>query len=129
MELGPWLVRAAARRPDGVALETPDERLTYHELLLAATRAAGRLVLRGAAPGERVGIALPPGRAFVATVHGCLLLRAPAMPVDLRLAERERAELLRGVELLVSQPLAEEGGAPFQILEPGEDEPALVVHT
>ena len=51
------------------------------------------------------------------------------MPVDLRLGERERAELLRGVEVLVSQPLAEEGGAPFNIADPDEDELALVVHT
>ena len=130
MELGPWLARAAARRPEGVALETPEERRTYHELLVAATGAASRLVVRGAAPGTRVGIALPPGRAFVATVHGCLLLRAPAMPIDLRLAGRERAELLRGVEVLVSEPPAEHGGgAPFALADPGADEPALIVHT
>ena len=129
MEIGPWLARAAARRPDGIALETPEERLTYHELLLAATRAAGRLVLRGARPGDRVGIALPPGRQFVVATHGCLLLRAPAMPVDMRLAERERAELLGGVEVLVAGPLPEEGGAPFKIADPDADELALVVHT
>jgi O-succinylbenzoic acid--CoA ligase len=128
MRIGPWLARAAARRPDGVALETPEERLTYHELLLAAIRAAGRLVQRGAGPGDRVGIALPPGRPFVVTVHGCLLLRAAAMPIDLRLSERERGELMRGTEVLVSQPLAE-GGSPFNIVDPDEDQLALVVHT
>jgi o-succinylbenzoate---CoA ligase len=129
MEIGPWLARAAARRPDGVALETPGERLTYHELLLAATRGAGRLVQRGARPGDRVGISLPPGRSFVVAVHACLLLRAPAMPVDLRLAERERAELLSSAEVVVGGPLPEDGGAPFAIVDPGEEEPALVVHT
>ncbi len=129
MEIGPWLARAAARRPGGVALETPEERLTYHELLLAATRGAGQLVQRGVRPGDRVGIALPPGRPFVVAAHACLLLRAPAMPVDLRLAERERADLLRGAEVLVSRPLLEDAGAPFKIAEPDEDELALVVHT
>jgi O-succinylbenzoic acid--CoA ligase len=129
MEIGSWLARAAARRPDGVALETPEERLSYHDLLLAATRAASRLVLRGAGPGDRVGIALPPGRPFVVAAHACFLLRAPAMPVDLRLAEREREELLRGAEVLVATPLAEEGGAPFHMADPEEHEPALVVHT
>jgi o-succinylbenzoate---CoA ligase len=129
VELGPWLARAAARHHDGIALETPDERLTYHELLLAATRAAGRLVLRGARPGDRVGIALPPGRPFVVAVHACLLLRAPAMPVDLRLSERERGELLSGAEVVVSSPLPEDGGAPFHISEPDEGALALVVHT
>ncbi len=129
MEIDPWLARAPARRPQSVALETPEERLTYEELLLAATRAAGRLVLRGTRPGDRVGIALPVGRAFVVAVHACLLLRAPAMPVDLRLSERERKELLRGVEVLVGTPLPEDGGAPFHMSEPDEAEPALVVHT
>jgi o-succinylbenzoate---CoA ligase len=128
MKIGPWLVRAAARRPGGVALETPDERLTYDELLQAATRAASQLASRGAGPGDRVGIALPPGPAFVATVHGCLLLRAPAMPIDLRLSERERTELARAAAVVVEQPL-DEGGAPFDIGNPGADEPALVVHT
>jgi o-succinylbenzoate---CoA ligase len=129
VEIGPWLARAAARRSDGVALETAGERLTYHELLLAATRAASRLVSRGAGPGDRIAIALPPGRAFVATVHGCLLLRAPAMPIDLRLSERERDELARGAAVLVSQPPADEGGSPFNIADPDEDELALIVHT
>ena len=65
----------------------------------------------------------------MATLHGCLLLRAPAMPIDLRLSERERTELARGAEVLVTQPLVDEGGAPFNLVDPGEDELALVVHT
>jgi o-succinylbenzoate---CoA ligase len=129
VELGPWLARAAARRPDGIALETGGERLTYHDLLLAATRAAGRLVLRGAGPGDRVGIALPPGRAFVVAIHACLLLRAPALPVDPRLSKRERDELLRCAEVVVSSPLPEDGGGPFEIAYPDEAALALVVHT
>jgi O-succinylbenzoic acid--CoA ligase len=51
------------------------------------------------------------------------------MPVDLRLSERERKELLRGVEVLIGTPLPEDGGAPFHMSEPDEAEPALVVHT
>ena len=129
MEIDPWLARATARRPDAVALETPEERLTYRELLMAATRGAARLVSRGAAPGDRVAITLPAGRAFVVAFHACLLLRTPAMPVDPRLGERERKDLLRGAEFLVNTPLAEDGGAPFNVGEPREDEVALIVHT
>src|SRR4051794_2588143 len=129
MEIDPWLARATARRPDTVALETPEERLTYRELLMAATRGAARLVSRGAAPGDRVAITLPAGRAFVVAFHACLLLRTPAMPVDPRLGERERKALLRAAEFLVNTPLAEDGGAPFNIGEPREDEVALIVHT
>ena len=81
MEIDPWLARATARRPEAVALETPDERLTYRELLMVATRAASRLVLRGAGAGDRVALTLPPGRDFVVAFHACLLLRAPAMPI------------------------------------------------
>ena len=129
MEIDPWLARATARRPDAVALETPEERLTYRELLLAATRGAARLVGRGAAAGDRVALTLPPGRALVVALHACLLLRAPAVPVDPRLAARERKDLLREAEFVVNQPLAEDGGAPFSVGEPDEDEVALVVHT
>src|SRR3954469_2199628 len=125
MEIDPWLARATARRPDTVAPEAPEGRLTYRELLMAATRGAARLVSRGAAPGDRVAITLPPGRAFVVAFHGCLLLRSPAMPVDPRLRERERKDLLRGAEFLVNTPLAEDGGAPFNVVEPHRDEIAL----
>ncbi len=129
MEIDPWLARATARRPEAVALETPEGRLTYRELLMAATRAAGRLVLRGAGPGDRVALTLPPGRDFVVALHACLLLRAPAMPIDPRLGERERKQLTGAVEVLVNTPLPEDGGAPFSVREPDEGEIALVVHT
>ena len=129
MEIDPWLARAAARRPDAVALETPEGRLTYQELLLAVTRGASRLVLRGAEPGDRVAIVLPASRAFVVAIHACLVLRAPAMPIDPRLSERERADLTRGVPVFLADPLAEDGGAPFHAQDPSEREVALVVHT
>jgi o-succinylbenzoate---CoA ligase len=75
----PWLVRAAALRPNRTAVEAPDGSLTYAELLDRARRAA--LDLR---PGDRVPIALPSGLEFVVTLHACLLAGAAAMPVDLR---------------------------------------------
>jgi O-succinylbenzoic acid--CoA ligase len=131
VEIDSWLARATARQPEAVALETPDERLTYRELLMAATRGAGRLVSRGATPGDRVAITLPAGRAFVVAFHACLLLRAPAMPIDPRLGERERKDLVRGAdaEFLVSSPLPDDSGSPYNVVDPGEDEVALVVHT
>jgi O-succinylbenzoic acid--CoA ligase len=129
VEIDPWLARATARHPEAVALETPEERLTYRELLMAATRGAARLVGRGAAPGDGVAITLPTGRAFVVAFHACLLLRTPAMPVDPRLGERERKALLRNAEFLVNTPLADDGGAPFNVGEARDDEVALIVHT
>src|SRR4051794_41974326 len=76
VEIDPWLARATARRPEAVALETPEERLTYRELLMAATRAAARLVSRGAAPRGRGAVPPPPRRALV----GALPPRPPPPP-------------------------------------------------
>ncbi len=82
----PWLERAAAMRPDRVAIEAPDGRLTYAELLARARDAAPDL-------GGVVAIDLPPGLEFAVRLHACLLAGAAAMPVDQRLSERERAAL------------------------------------
>jgi o-succinylbenzoate---CoA ligase len=82
----PWLERAAAMRPDRVAIEAPDGRLTYAELLARARDAAPEL--RGVVP-----IDLPPGLEFAVRLHACVLAGAAAMPVDQRLGERERAVL------------------------------------
>jgi O-succinylbenzoic acid--CoA ligase len=97
-----WLERAAALRPNRTAVEAPDGSLTYAELLDAA-----RQVDLDAGPGDRVPIALPAGLDFVVTLHACLLWGAAAMPIDLRLSDRER------------------GPAPPNV---GEDV-ALVMHT
>ena len=95
MDVGHWISRAAARRPDRVALEASGESVTYRELLLRAVRAAGALHMRGVRRGDPVALALEPGLPFVEALHGCLLLGAPAVPVDPRLGERERRAILR----------------------------------
>ncbi len=59
--------------------------VTYAELLAVASAGAAELAARGAGPGQRVAIALPPGLAFAQALHACLLLGAVAVPVDLRL--------------------------------------------
>jgi O-succinylbenzoic acid--CoA ligase len=84
----PWLERAAALRPDRVAIEAPDGALTYAELLDRA-RAAAR-GMQGV-----VAIDLPPGLDFAVQLHGALLAGAAAMPVDHRLNARERSALTR----------------------------------
>jgi o-succinylbenzoate---CoA ligase len=84
----PWLERAAALRPDRVAVEAPDGRLTYAELLQQARSVARGL--EGVVP-----IDLPPGLEFTVRLHACLLAGAAAMPIDPRLGVRERAALGR----------------------------------
>jgi O-succinylbenzoic acid--CoA ligase len=78
-----WLERA---RPDRVAVEAPDGRLTYAELLAAARAAAGGLE-------GRVEIEARPGLDFVVRLHACLLAGARAVPIDARLGAPERSVL------------------------------------
>jgi len=119
MPIDPWLPRAAALRPDRVAVEAQDGELTYAQLLEAA-----RIDV---APGSRVALALPPGLDFVVALHACLLARAAAMPVDPRLGEAERAALLASAALVVDGALPAGGAA--EPLAPAEGDVALVVHT
>jgi O-succinylbenzoic acid--CoA ligase len=79
-----WLPRAAARRPDRVAIETPDYALTYAELLAAARERAVGLEGRVAIEGPELPVDL----------HACLLAGAAAMPIDPRWGPREREALL-----------------------------------
>jgi o-succinylbenzoate---CoA ligase len=129
MDFAHWLSGAAGRHPDRVAVETPDESVPYRELLLRAVRAAAALHVRGVKRGRPVGLALEPGLPFVEALHGCLLLGAPAIPVDPRLSERERDAILRDVEQTVTRPLRGETGV-FQLPEPPDrDGTALIVST
>src|ERR1700709_734046 len=110
-----WLHRAARTRPDAVALRADDGALTYAELHGAATLAAQRLSALGVRPGDRVAIALPARRAFVETLHGCLLLGAPAVPIDLRSRPAERRARAAGCVTVVDAPLDgfADAGAPL----------------
>ncbi|HWF36847.1 MAG TPA: AMP-binding protein [Solirubrobacteraceae bacterium] len=127
MELEPWLLRAAAVNPDGVALETPAATLTYAELAARARAAAGVLAARGVGAGDLVAVTLAPGADFAAAVHGCLLLGAPAVPIDLRLTAAEREARMRGVAAAVGEPL---DGPPLGDVPPHHaDAVAAVMHT
>jgi O-succinylbenzoic acid--CoA ligase len=129
MDFGHWLSGAAGRRPERVAIAAGDEEVTYRELLLRAVRAAGALHLRGATRGEPVALTLEPGLPFLEALHGCLILGTPAVPIDPRLADRERQAVLREVEIRIERPMTGESGV-FQLPDPAErEEIALVVHT
>ncbi len=131
MEVEAWLARAAAARPGHTALQTRRGDWSYARLHAAALFAAGELAARGAAPRERVAIALPAGLDFAQALHGCLLLGAIAVPVDLRLSASERARIAEGAAVLVDQPLGE-GPAPGTLpSRPRHDleATAVVIHT
>jgi o-succinylbenzoate---CoA ligase len=101
MPIEPWLERAAAQRPDRVAVEAGGEAVTYEELFARARAAAG-----GLRRGELVPIHDPPGLAFAEALHACLLAGAAAMPVDPRLTENERAALLGEVRPATANDVA-----------------------
>jgi O-succinylbenzoic acid--CoA ligase len=129
MDFGHWLSSAAGRRPERVAIVAGDDQVTYRDLLLLAVRAAGGLHLRGVRRGEPVALLLEPGLPFLEALHGCLILGAPAVPIDPRLADRERKAVLREIEVRIERPMTGDTGV-FQLPEPGEREDvALVVHT
>jgi o-succinylbenzoate---CoA ligase len=96
MMVEPWIARAPA---DVVAVDTPAGALTYGELL---ERARGAPCARG----ERVALTAEPTLDFVVGFWACALAGAVAMPVDPRLAPRERAAMLGRAEVLVDAPLA-----------------------
>jgi o-succinylbenzoate---CoA ligase len=126
-----WLARAASRRPDRAALQTPRGDWSYARLHAAARFGAGVLSVRGAGPGKRVAIALPAGLDFAQALHACLLLGAVAVPIDLRLAAHEQARILEGAAVLIDQPLGE-GPEPAALPAASRhdlDAVAVVIHT
>jgi O-succinylbenzoic acid--CoA ligase len=127
-----WLARASAASPDRVALETPEQSWSYAELHARARAGAHELAARGALPGDRVAIALPPGLGFAQALHACLLLGAVAAPVDMRATSAERERIAGAARLLVDEPLAE-GSTPGAAGELGHrhdlDATAVVLHT
>ncbi len=123
----PWIVRAAATRPDGLALITEGERLTYRALESRARQAAGALVELGVAAGDRVALALPAGAELCAALHACTLVGAVAVPLDLRLATAERELRTETAKVVVEDALE---GPPLQDFHhPLPEETAALMHT
>jgi o-succinylbenzoate---CoA ligase len=138
-----WLERAAKARPAHTAVQTPGGSWSYAELLAAARIGSSELTGRGAHPGQRVAIALPPGLALAQALHACLLLGAVAVPLDPRSSPVERARIADGAAVLLQAPLGvppalgasvpNAGGDP----RVGEEDPvehdldaiAVVIHT
>src|SRR5437588_11987122 len=98
-----WLARAAAARPEHLALQTPSASWRYRELHGAALAGAAELLARGAGPGVPVAIALPPGLEFAQALHACLLTGAVAVPIDLRQPAAARAKVASRAELVVEE--------------------------
>jgi O-succinylbenzoic acid--CoA ligase len=126
-----WLASAAAAQPERTALRTPAGSCSYAQLLALASAGAGELAARGAGPGARVGIALPPGLDFAAALHASMLLGAVAVPLDLRSPAPERVLVSDSCDVLVAEPLPAQGSPAEEILQRGHDLDAVaaVIHT
>ncbi|MFC1641192.1 amino acid adenylation domain-containing protein [Myxococcota bacterium] len=77
-ELQGW----AARTPDSSAVTCGPQSLSYAELEQASRCLALRLVGLGVAPGDRVGLLLPPSLDAVVAVYGVLRAGGTYVPVD-----------------------------------------------
>jgi O-succinylbenzoic acid--CoA ligase len=125
MRVESWLERAARRRPRGPAVGA----MPYAELAGRARGAAAELAARGVRRGDRVGLALPAGDELCVALHGCLLAGAIVVPIDLRLAARERAAVAAETSLVVDEPLGGEDGRAVTGAGHDLDATAIVVHT
>jgi O-succinylbenzoic acid--CoA ligase len=111
--------------PRRAALVTPERTWTYAALHDAALAAGGALQTRGLGPGDRVALQMGSEELIVA-LHGCLLIGAVAVPVDLRLAGAER-ERRRAGAAVVLESLPAGPPAPPRALDP--DAVATVMYT
>jgi o-succinylbenzoate---CoA ligase len=112
MVLDNWLAQRAATCPDRVALIADGRELTYDELEHEAGSVARRLAARGARRGAVVALDLPAGLDHAVLVHALMKVGAIALPLDPRLAPREREALI-------------ESEGPALVLSGGRDSGAI----
>ncbi|MBW4720406.1 amino acid adenylation domain-containing protein [Saccharothrix obliqua] len=100
------LATAAAVHGDRIAVDDGETAMTYAELRQSATRLGGRLGALGVRPGDRVGLLLPKGIAFVVAAHGVLAAGAVYVPLDLSAPAERLAAVLDdcGVRAVVADP-------------------------
>ena len=138
MEVESWLFRAVVALPERTAVETPDSNCSYEALLSSAQEIARHLAESGAGRGDRVAIALRPGLEFAGALHACMLLGAVAVPVDLRMTERERHAISEGATACLDESMPEELRVGGQAIEADRllmaarhdlNAPAAIIHT
>lgn len=126
-----WIATAAGKQPNRAAIECEGRAITYAELARAAEEGCRGLSALGVAPGDRVALEIEDPLDFALALHACLLGGSPAVPIDLRLGERERATRRRGARVTVRElpptNRTESGPAPSATWP--ESRVATVMHT
>lgn len=123
-----WLDLATRKHPERTAIEAPGQKLSYSELARLAHGTAAALPAQGITAGTRVALEIESRVDFLVALHACLLLGAPAVPIDLRLSEPEREVRRRGVALVLREAPSGAQGAG-RIEAPEADAIATVMHT
>lgn len=123
-----WLDLAAGKHADRAAVETPERTVSYAELAQLATDAVAGLTSLGVRRGDRVAIEMVDRVEFLIALHACLLMGAPAVPVDIRLNAAER-ELRHRTAATILRTVPAAAGAPGKITPPEEASIATVMHT
>jgi o-succinylbenzoate---CoA ligase len=126
-----WVHGAAGKHPDRVAIEYGERSMTYAELAGAAVQGWRSLRGLGIDSGDRVALEIEDRFDFALAVHSCLLAVSPAVPVDLRLGEKERAARRRVARFALDEwPPGPPSGVAMPTAAAGlEHAVAAVVHT
>ena len=108
------LAEAAARHPDTIAVEVPQQAgdpisKTFAELDREASRFASGLIGLGAGPGKRIALAVRPGPDFLTIVFGLFRSRATAVFIDPGMGKDNVLRCLAevGVDGLIGIPAAQ----------------------
>jgi O-succinylbenzoic acid--CoA ligase len=124
-----WLHSAARRHPERLAIESPGRSLSYAELARLAVDGARDLQSLGIRGGERVAVEIEDRVDFVIAVYACLLLGAPAVPIDLRLSQAEREVRKGRATAVLREAPGRAEGLLFPTIGPDADAVATVMHT
>ena len=87
----------AAIKADSVAIIDDTGSYTFAQLARMTAGLAG--FLAATTTRQHVGILLPPGAAFSAAFHACLMAQKSAVPINYLLGPRETAHILNDAEL------------------------------
>lgn len=80
--LATWLIRAAARHPEAVALIAADRTYTCRSLIDRTAALAGRLRSRGVQPGAVLAVQLASAEAAALGAHAASWLGCPLLPLN-----------------------------------------------
>src|SRR5947209_5676158 len=129
MNLATLLTESAKRHPHRTAIKLDQLEISYRQLDDLSARAAGLLIEKGVARGDRVGIMLPNVPQFAVTYFGVLRAGGTVVPMNPLLKEREVRFYLSDPEAKVlfawhdfaapAQEGAAETAAEAIIVEPG----------